>query len=167
MTFTPGALCVIGGVLAVIGGLVGSSIGIAKAASAGTATLAEDRTQFRNVIVLASLPMTQSFYGLIVLLLIITTAIPNLPKECLSPGATLGPGVYCGVAVLGCGVIAAAAEFFSAVYQGSVCASGISLLPKTKGLIFTPAMMLAVFVELLGVLGLVFTIMTLALLGLM
>jgi len=47
-----------------------------------------------------------------------------------------------------------------------VCASGISLLPKTKGRILTNAMMLAVFVELLGVLGLVFTIMALSMLGL-
>ncbi|GAH54220.1 unnamed protein product, partial [marine sediment metagenome] len=39
--------------------------------------------------------------------------------------------------------------------------------PKTKGRIFTSSMMLAVFVELLGVLGLVFTIMALTMLGLM
>ncbi|MEJ2738984.1 MAG: ATPase, partial [Dehalococcoidia bacterium] len=54
-----------------------------------------------------------------------------------------------------------------ATYQGSVCASGISLLPKTKGKILTNSMMLAVFVELLGVLGLVFAIMALSLLKLM
>jgi V/A-type H+-transporting ATPase subunit K len=69
--------------------------------------------------------------------------------------------------VLGAGLIAGAAECFSAIYQGNVCASGISLLPKTKGRILTNAIMLAVFVELLGVLGLVFTIMSLTMLGLM
>jgi V/A-type H+/Na+-transporting ATPase subunit K len=156
MIFDPISLATLGGALALIGGLVGSSIGIAKAASAGTATLAEDPGQFRSVIVLSSLPMTQSFYGLIVLILVITAVVPKLAET----GGS-------GMAVLGIGLIGFSAEFFSAIYQGVVCASGISLLPKTKGRIFTSSMMLAVFVELLGVLGLVFSIMALTMLGLM
>jgi V/A-type H+-transporting ATPase subunit K len=156
MLFDPASLATLGGAVALIGGLIGSSIGIGIAGSAGVATLSEDSGQFRNVIVLASLPMTQTFYGLIILILIITTVVPNIPAE---GGA--------GFMVLGVGLIAAAAECFSAIYQGNVCASGISLLPKTKGRILTNAMMLAVFVELLGVLGLVFTIMSLTMLGLM
>ncbi len=156
MLFDPASLATLGGAVALIGGLIGSSIGIGIAGSAGVATLSEDSGQFRNVIVLASLPMTQTFYGLIVLILIITTVVPNMPAE---GGA--------GFMVLGVGLVAAAAECFSAIYQGNVCASGISLLPKTKGRILTNAMMLAVFVELIGVLGLVFTIMSLTMLGLM
>ena len=156
MLFDPASLATLGGAVALIGGLIGSSIGIGIAGSAGVATLSEDSGQFRNVIVLASLPMTQTFYGLIILILIITTVVPNIPAE---GGA--------GFMVLGVGLIAAAAECFSAIYQGNVCASGISLLPKTKGRILTNAMMLAVFVELIGVLGLVFTIMSLTMLGLM
>ena len=156
MEFDAASMATLGGALALIGGLIGSSIGIAKAASAGTATLAEEPGQFRNVLVLASLPMTQSFYGLIVLILIITSVVPKVTAT--------GAG---GFAVLGIGLIATGAEFFSAIYQGLVCASGISLLPKTRGQIFASSMMLAVFVELLGVLGLVFTIMALTMLGLM
>ncbi len=156
MLIDPSSLAVVGGALALAGGLAGSSIGIASAASAGVATLSEEPGQLRNVIVLASMPMTQTFYGLIVLILILTAVVPNLPAE---GGA--------GFAVVGCGLIAALAEFFSGAYQGSVCASGISLLPKTKGRILTNSLMLAVFVELLGVLGLVFAILTLSLVGLM
>lgn len=156
MLITPGSLAVLGGALALAGGLLGSSIGIATAASAGTATLSEDRGQFRSVIVLASLPMTQSFYGLIVLILIMTAVVPKLPE---TGGA--------GFMVFSIGLMVAAAECFSAIHQGNVCASGISLLPKTKGQIFTHSMMLAVFVELLGVLGLVFAIMAFTMLGLM
>ena len=89
-------------------------------------------------------------------ILILTSVVPNMPLE---GGA--------GFAVIGCGVITAAAELFSAIYQGHVCASSISLLPKTKGKILTNGVMLAVFVELLGVLGLVFSIMALTMLGLM
>lgn len=156
MLFDPASLATLGGAVALIGGLIGSSIGIGIAGSAGVATLSEDSGQFRNVIVLASLPMTQTFYGLIILILVITTVVPKIPAE---GGA--------GFMVLGVGLVAAAAECFSAIYQGNVCASGISLLPKTKGRILTNAMMLAVFVELLGVLGLVFTIMSLTMLELM
>lgn len=150
------SLATLGGAIALAGGLIGSAIGIAMAGSAGTATLSEEPGQLRNVIVLASLPMTQSFYGLIILILILTVVTPSLP-------ATGGAGL----AVLGVGIMAACAEGFSGVFQGSVCASGISLLPKTKGRILTASMMLAVFVELIGVLGLVFSIMALSILGLM
>jgi V/A-type H+-transporting ATPase subunit K len=158
MLISPESLAVIGGAIALAGGLAGSAIGIGIAGSAGAATLSEEPGQLRNVILLASLPMTQTFYGLITLILILTTVIGNLSQVANGEGM--------GFAVLGIGVITAAAEAFSGAYQGAVCASGISLLPKTKGRILTNSMMLAVFVELIGVLGLVFAIMALALLGL-
>jgi V/A-type H+-transporting ATPase subunit K len=148
MTVNPESLATLGGSLALAGGLLGSAIGIAIAASAGLATLSEDARQLRNVIILASLPMTQAFYGLIVLILILTTIAPDLPAEGNE-----------GFMALGICIIATLAFAASAIYQGMVCASGISLLPKTKGQILTNSMMLAVFVELIAVLGLVFTIM--------
>ena len=152
----PGALASLGGALALAGGLVGSAIGIAIAASAGLATLSEDPRQLRNVLILTSMPMTQSFYGLIVLILIITQVLDKMPAE--------GSG---GFATLGVCLIATSAFAASAIYQGMVCASGISMLPKTKGKILTSSMMLAVFVELIAVLALVFTIMAFTMLGLM
>ncbi|MBW2543861.1 MAG: ATPase [Deltaproteobacteria bacterium] len=151
------ALATFGGAMALAGGLAGSAVGIANAASSGVATLSEEPGQLRNVIVLASLPMTQSFYGLIILIIILTVVLPKIAAA----------GVGAGLAVLGIGIMAGFAELFSAVFQGSVCASGIALLPKTKGRILTASMMLAVFVELIGVLGLVFTIMALSILKLM
>ncbi len=151
------SLAVIGGAIALAGALAGSAMGIGTAGSAGAATLSEEPGQFRNVILLASLPMTQTFYGLIVLILILQIVVPSI-REMPDPGGV-------GFAVLGIGIIAALAEGFSAAYQGSVCASGISLLPKTKGTILTSSMILAVFVELIGVLGLVFTILALTMLG--
>jgi V/A-type H+-transporting ATPase subunit K len=150
------ALATIGGSIALIGGLVGSAIGIALAATAGVATLSEDSGELRNVIVLASLPMTQTFYGLIIFIIILTVVIPNMPAS----GSA-------GLAVLSVGIMGGFAEIFSSIFQGSVCASGIALLPKTKGQILTSAMMLAVFVELIGVLGLVFVIMALNILKFM
>ena len=158
MVIDPESLAVLGGAIALGGGLIGSSIGIANAASAGVATLSEEPGQLRNVIILASLPMTQTFYGLIILILILTTVKGNLADASWA-GA--------GFAVFACGIIGACAECFSGAYQGSVCASGISMLTKTKGAILTNSMMLAVFVELIGVLGLVFTILAVTMLELM
>jgi V/A-type H+-transporting ATPase subunit K len=159
MLISPESLAVIGGAIALAGGLAGSSIGIGIAGSAGAATLSEESGQLRNVILLASLPMTQTFYGLITLILVLTTVMPKL-------AGMSGDGSGMGFAVLGIGIIVALAEGFSGAFQGAVCASGISLLPKTQGRILTNSMMLAVFVELIGVLGLVFAIMALAMLGL-
>lgn len=154
MALDPTALAVIGGAIGLVGGMAGSSIGIGTAASAGAGTLSEEPGQFRNVILLSSLPMTQTFYAFIILILIIVAVLPKV--------ATLGQGLI----VLSCGVFVAAAEGFSAVYQGTICASGISLLPKTKGKLLTTTMILAVLVELWGILGIVFTVVTLSLLGL-
>lgn len=162
MLFEPSSLATIGAALALMGGLIGSSIGIGIAGSAGAATLSEDSSQFRNVIILASLPMTQTFYGFIVLILIMSVIGGDTWATIIND---VGSGA--GAMYLGIGLIAAGAECFSAIYQGHVCASGISLLPKTKGKILTNAVMLAVFVELLGVLGFVFAIVSMSLLKIM
>ena len=154
MALDPTALAVLGGAIGLAGGMAGSSIGVGIAASAGAGTLAEEPGQFRNVILLSSLPMTQTFYALIVLILIITTVLPNI--------TSMGSGL----AVLGCGIFVASTEGFSAAYQGVICAAGISLLPKTKGKLLTTTMILAVLVELWGILGIVFSVLTLSLLGL-
>ena len=145
-------LAILGGALALAGGLGGSSMGVGYAASAGAAVLAEDPKQFRNVLVLASLPMTQTFYGLITLILIMLYYAPH----------AVGNIPY-GLKVFGAGLIACFAEFFSAAYQGRICASGISLLIKTRGKIFTNAILMAVYAELFGVLGLVFSMLVLSL----
>lgn len=145
-------LAVLGGVLALAGGLCGSSIGIGYAASAGTAVLAEDPKQFRNVLVLASLPMTQTFYGLITMMMILLN---------YAPIAIGNPPL--GLKILGAGIMVMFAEFFSATYQGRICASGISLLIKTRGKIFTNAILMAVYAELFGVFGLVFSMLVLML----
>jgi len=154
MALDPTALAILGGAIGLAGGMAGSSIGVGTAASSGAGTLSEEPGQFRNVILLSSLPMTQTFYGLIILILIVTTVLPKID--------TLGKGLV----VLGCGIFVAAAEGFSAAYQGVICASGISLLPKTKGKLLTTTMILAVLVELWGILAIVFTVLTLSLLGL-
>jgi len=143
-----------GAAMALLGGLVGSSIGIGKAGSAGTAALAEDPKQFRNVFILVSLPMTQTFYGLIVLIQFISY-VNGLAEITMAKA----------LAILGLGIAAGAAEWASAWFQGVICASGIAELPRTKGKITFNAMILAVYVELVGILGMVFALMGLSLIS--
>jgi len=159
MIADPTSLAILGGGIALAGGVTGSSLGIAIAGSAGVAMLSQDRTQLRNVIILAALPMSRVFYAFIIMILVITTVIPKLAAM-PNPGGS-------GFAVVAIGVMAALAFAVSGAYQGSVCASGISSLSKTKGRILTNSVMLAVFVELIAVLGLVFSIMALSMLELM
>jgi len=121
--------------------------------------LSQDPRQLRNVIILAALPMSRAFYAFILLILIITTAIPKI-LGLPDPGGS-------GFAILSIGIMAALSFAASGAYQGSVCAAGIAGLSKTKGKVLTNAIMLAVFVELVAVLGLVFSIMALSMLGLM
>ncbi len=158
MLIDSASLATLGGGIALAGGLAGSSLGIAIAGAAGAATLGQDSRQLRNVIILAALPMSRAFYAFIFLILVTTTSIPALAVT-----ATPGPGF----AIVGIGIMAALAFGVSGAYQGSVCAAGIAGLSKTDGKILTNAIMLAVFVELLAVLGLVFSIMALSILGLM
>lgn len=156
MYVTQQALATLGGVIALVGGVIGSALGIGIAAPAGVAALADDPKQMRNVVVLAAMPFTQTFYGLVTLIIIFTSALPKVPAE----GMT-------GLMVLGIGAITGLAEFFSATWQGIICASGIALLPKTKGQIFTNTFLLALYDELPGTLGIVWAIVALSLLKLM
>lgn len=148
-------LAYVGATLALLGGLVGSSIGIGKAGTAGASALAEDPKQFRNVFLLAALPMTQTFYGLIVLIQFIARI--NGVAETIDMST--------GLAIFFLGLAVGGAELFSAWLQGAICASGISELPRTKGKITFNAMILAVYVELIGILGMVFGLLGLSLIG--
>ncbi len=159
MLLDQAALATLGGGIALAGGLAGSSLGVAISGAAGAAMLGQDSRQLRNVIILAALPMSRAFYAFIFLILVITTAIPTI--------GSMGDASGTGFAVCGIGIMASLAFGVSGAYQGSVCAAGIAGLSKTGGRILTNAIMLAVFVELLAVLGLVFSIMALSILGLM
>jgi V/A-type H+-transporting ATPase subunit K len=159
MLVDPAALATLGGTISLAGGLVGSSWGMAVAGSAGVAMLAQNPRQRKNVIILASLPMSRVFYSFIILILIVNTVSPSLNAIAEPEGA--------GFAVLAMGIMASVAFAVSGIYQGSVCAAGIAFLAKTNGKILTNSITLAVFVELVAVLGLVFTIIALNILGLM
>lgn len=134
-----------GAVLAVLGGAVGSSLGLRASTRTGAAVIGEDVKQARNVIILASLPMTQTFYGLIVTLLIITKV------NSLYGSIEMDKGLF----TFTVGLMVGLAELFSAWFQGLTCASGIAELIRTRGAITFNAIILAVYLELIGIMGMV------------
>lgn len=134
-----------GAVLAVLGGAVGSALGLGASTRTGAAVIGEDVKQTRNVIILASLPMTQTFYGLIVTLLIITKV------NSLYGSIEMDKGLF----TFTVGLMVGLAELFSAWFQGLTCASGIAELIRTRGAITFNAIILAVYLELIGIMGMV------------
>jgi len=154
---TPQLLAVVGACIMEILAMLGSSMGCLKAGSAGAASLAEDIGQFKNILVLAAAPLTQTFYAMIVLVTVFSVIFPKLATVDLAMG---------GLVFAIC-MITALAEWHSAYFQGVVCASGISLLPQTKGSVFTGVLLMAAYLELEGVIGMVFAIMSFSLLKLM
>jgi len=143
--------------LPLAGGITGSTTGMRHAASVGASVLSEDPTQFRNVLILAALPMTQTFYGLIQMIYVSIMYIPGLPTDAINLTKAL--------AILGIGLAGFLAEWLSAWAQGIICASGIAELPRAKGKNLMSSIVLAAYVELWGILGIVFTILGLSLIG--
>ncbi len=159
MELTPALIAIIGAVLAEIGGLMGSVVGTLSTGKAGAVALSEDIGQFRNVLILAAMPLTQTFYAMIVMVLVFSSVVPKLSTEAIGGGL----GWY----VFALCILTGIAEFVSAYFQGLVCVAGISLLAKSKGNVFTGSILMAAYLELIGIVGMVFAVMGFSLLGLM
>lgn len=153
----PLGLAYLAAALPLVGGVMGSTMGMKHAASIGASVLSEDPTQFRNVLLLSALPMTQTFYGLIQMIYIISVYLPGVVQRGITESIALG--------LLGIGLVGFFSEWFSAWAQGIVCAAGEAELPRTKGKNLMSTVILAVYVELWGILGIVFTILGLSLIG--
>ncbi len=144
------AIAMAGPPLALLGA-IGSAIGTAIAGSAGVPVAAEDPMQRGRILMLAALPMTQTFYGFIFMFMAFTRILS------LGSSLSLG-GAYAMVAL---GLVVGLIELFSAVWQGKVCKSAIAMLVKTRGAIMGMGLIMAVYVELFGILGMAFGIMAL------
>lgn len=124
---------------------IGSATGVAIAGSAASGVLSEEPEKFGNTILLVALPGTQGFYGFViaVLMLIYLGAFGAAFKTiAVTQGlAFLATGFFCGLV-----------QWWSAVYQGKVCAAAISIVAKNpehsmKGVVY------GVMVETYAVLG--------------
>ncbi len=139
-------LAVLGAALAAGFAGVGSAKGVGLVGEAGAGLLTEKPDSFGKVLILQILPGTQGLYGFLVALLIFI-------KTGLLAGApvalTWTQGFYFFVASLPIAI----AGYFSAIYQGRVAASGVSMIAKQSDQT-AKAMTLSALVETYAVLAL-------------
>lgn len=143
-----------GAALAVIGGGIGSAIGITIASKVAAGVLAEDPEKFGKLLVLIVLPGTQGIYGFA------TAILVGFFFGFLNPGAHTALTFSKGMAVFQATIPVALVGFGSAIYQGITSAAGISLVakkPEQAG----KAFILPALVETYAVFALVATILLL------
>lgn len=121
--FTGNNLALFGAGLAVIFSGMGSANGVGIVGEASSGLLAEDPSKFGKALILQALPGTQGIYGLITAFLIIFKmgVLGGNPVT-----LTVGQGIYFLAASLPIAVVG----YFSAIFQGRVAASGVSLIAK-------------------------------------
>ncbi len=143
----------LGMVLAVLGAAfaagfagIGSARGVGLVGEAGAGLLTEKPASFGKVLILQILPGTQGLYGFLVALLVfIKTGLLSGSPVAL----TWTQGLYFFAACLPIAI----AGYFSAVYQGRVAASGVSMIAK-QSTETSKAMILSAMVETYAVLAL-------------
>ena len=102
---------------------VGSAKGVGLVGEAGAGLLSENTSMFGRILILQILPGTQGLYGfLIALIVFIKTGILS--------GAPVMLTWSQGLSIFAATMPIAIAGYFSAIYQGRVAASGVSLIAK-------------------------------------
>jgi V/A-type H+-transporting ATPase subunit K len=98
---------------------IGSTIGCFIAGSASHAAMTRVEEGHGKLIGMAAAPSSQSIYGFILMLLMSKAIVAGT----LSPYSAIALGIFSGTAIM-----------LSAIYQGSVCATGIQASVKQPAL---------------------------------
>lgn len=114
---------IFGAALAVALSGMGSAKGVGLAGEAGAGLLSEEPGMFGKVLILQILPGTQGLYGFIIALIV-------LNKVGILGGGAVELTLAQGLSVFAACLPIAVTGYFSAIYQGRVAASGISLIAK-------------------------------------
>ena len=139
-------LAILGAALAAGLSGIGSARGVGLVGEAGAGLLSEDSSMFMKILVLEILPGTQGLYGFLI-------AIFVFVKTGIISGAPVEMTTTQGLALLAGALPMAIVGYFSAVYQGRVAASGVSLIAK-KPTELVKGMTMAALVETYAVLSL-------------
>ncbi|MFP4520681.1 MAG: ATPase [Fibrobacterota bacterium] len=123
----------------------GSAWGLGIGGSAVLGMIKKRPESFGTGMVLAGLPATQGLYGFVAYIIYSGTIVP-------------GMGLAEGAVVLGAGIAMGFAAMISAIYQGKVCASGITAMGSGHN-VFGNTMILAAFPEFYAILALVAVIL--------
>ncbi len=137
---------ILGAALAVGLSGIGSARGVGLAGEAAAGLLTEKPDMFGKVLTLQILPGTQGLYGFIVSLLIFN-------KIGLFSGELVNVSLQQGLALFAACMPIAITGCFSAIYQGRVAASGVSLIAKQPTML-GKSMTLSSIVELYAILTL-------------
>lgn len=122
MIFQGIILAIIGAALAVILSGIGSAKGVGMASEAASAVIIDDPVKFAKLLILQLLPGTQGLYGLVVAVMVLLN-IGIL-------GGTPAVSVQEGWAYLFACLPIAFGGFFSAISQGRVCVTGVTIVAK-------------------------------------
>ena len=138
----------LGAAVAVFLSGIGSAKGVGMVGEVAAGLMAEEPEKFGKSLVLQLLPGTQGLYGFVIGLMVLGR---------LNPQMSIAEGIYIFISCLPIAI----AGYGSAIFQGRVAASGISLLAKneeqsTKGIVY------AVMVETYALLAFVVSIMLLS-----
>ena len=139
-------LAILGAALAAGLSGIGSARGVGVVGEAGAGLLSEDRRMFPKILVLEILPGTQGLYGFLIAIFIFI-------KAGILSGAPVEMTWTQGLALLAGAMPMAVVGYFSAIYQGRVAASGVSLIAK-KPTELVKGMTIAAVVEFYAVLAL-------------
>jgi V/A-type H+-transporting ATPase subunit K len=145
-------LGVLGSLLALGLAVIGSSLGISVAGQAAAGGWAREGKENKALsfpyIILMGLPLSQTIYGFVLLMLM---------KPHFGPGMTLSEASMLAALGLACGL----AQLFSAWGQGKICAAGIRCLLESGGKGFANILIAAGVIETVGIFGMVFCILLL------
>ena len=145
------SLAVLGAAIAAGLAGAGSTMGVSQTGQTGAGLVAEDESQFGNVLLLSALPGSQAIYGLLASILILqNTGV--LTGEFAS--ITWQDGLIFAFAGIPVGITCLA----SGQFQGKVLASGIQVIAKDKSKI-GQVIILAALVETFAVFGLLISIL--------
>ena len=139
-------LAILGAALAVGLSGIGSARGVGLVGEAGAGLLSEDSSMFTKVLVLELLPGTQGLYGFLIGIIIFV-------KTGILSGTPAEMTWVQGLSILAAALPMAIVGYFSAIYQGRVSASGVSLIAK-KPTELVKGMTMAALVEFYAVLAL-------------
>lgn len=115
-------LALIGAVVAVVLACIGSAIGVGKASEAASAVIIDDPSKFAKLLILQLLPGTQGLYGLVVAVMVLL----NIGILGGKPEVSMFEGLAYLIACLPI----AAGGLSSAISQGRVCVTGVSIVAK-------------------------------------
>jgi len=144
------SLAMIGAGFAIGIAAIGSGLGIGIAGAAAAGSVAEDKNNFRNSLILELLPQTQVIYGLIVAFLI-------MYFSGLIGGGTAEISEQAGFVAIGAG-LAAGLSGLSAIGQGITCSGGIGAVSKDSSLL-TQNIVFGAMSEIAAVFGLAVSIL--------